>query len=383
MTSNSNEESNVDKPKPSNALLSQLADGKQLRKTTTRVRTRDGKIFEEERKDDGSTVIKSQNREPIPAYLDESTSATKTLPIYTFDVKKGRWIGKSEESTTSTKTKVKSSDDKKEKPVETTTDNNIKELVIISFNVWFANEKWQERQQKLLQILKGKNPDIICLQEVTPRFMEGFCKGISKKNKKICKKKKKKPPFLMHVDNFICEGYDISDNMVGNTVNPYGVLIATRKKTVPMTRLEISSLPSNMARRLVSAKVGPYDWWINTVHLESLNNTPYRVAQLKLIFNDYMGKQGENCMLMGDFNFGERDEENAHLSKNFLDCWTEFAQQKKLSPKMGATCVGERYDRIVVKWDKKSPWKITHFEKLGGHNMPSDHLGICAILTKD
>ncbi len=95
-----------------------------------------------------------------------------------------------------------------------------------------------------------------------------------------------------YTDKFIRDNYMLSDNTVGNTVTPYGVLIASKKNILKMVTLQISALPSNMGRRFLSAKLKMRDsnkyLWVNTVHLESLMNTKYRIAQLQLIFGTYM-----------------------------------------------------------------------------------------------
>ena len=158
-----------------------------------------------------------------------------------------------------------------------------KELTILSYNVWFADQQWKERRTKLLEMLKEINPDIFCLQEVTHRFLWGLCE-----------------------DEYIREHFEISDekdNIKMSTIAPYGVMIGcNRKKSgLSMSALQICRLKSNMNRRLVSGCIrlnGQQTMWINTVHLESLNNAKVRMSQLDDIFGEYVKDQGD-AMLMG------------------------------------------------------------------------------------
>ena len=179
----------------------------------------------------------------------------------------------------------------------------------------------------------------------------------------------------------------MSENQVGTSVTPYGVMIAVKRATLCMCAVQICSLPSNMARRLLSAKVRMKNsqtltMWINTVHLESLANENYRVAQMKLIFEDYMSeeKQGHETMLMGDFNFGDNKPENGFIPKSFMDCWLRYAQMKNIDYLKGDTCCYDRLDRLLVRTKQ---FNVQSFEKLGKVKMPSDHLGICIQLVNN
>merc|ERR1719221_337881 len=140
-----------------------------------------------------------------------------------------------------------------------------------------------------------------------------------------------------------------------------------------MNTLNICRLRSNMNRRLVSSCIqlnGNDTMWINTVHLESLNNAKVRMNQLDDIFNQYAKDQGE-AMLMGDFNFGDNNEgESDHISKEFVDCWREHTNGQSTNSS-GLTCAGRRLDRILLRSEK---WKVMDFKIIGKVNMPSDHL---------
>merc|ERR1712083_726909 len=190
-------------------------------------------------------------------------------------------------------------------------------------------------------------------------------------------------------DAYIRDNFELSDekdNLKMSTISPYGVMMGcNRNKNLSMATLNICRLRSNMGRRLVSGCIrlnGQQTMWINTVHLESLNNAKVRISQLNDIFQEYTKDQGD-AMLMGDFNFGDNNEgESDHISKKFVDCWREMNPVTKLDKKKGIdskglTCAGMRLDRILLR---SKQWKVVRFEIIGKVNMPSDHLGVVAKL---
>ncbi|ETO10314.1 hypothetical protein RFI_27063 [Reticulomyxa filosa] len=198
------------------------------------------------------------------------------------------------------------------------------------------------------------------------------------------------------------------DNENGSRVSPYGVLIAIRRDKLSIKQLQVSDLPSEMCRKLLSAHLNTLDVWVNTIHLESLENQQLRIQQLQLIFETYFKavififiiilllerdskqtnkqtnkqkKQGESsCLLMGDFNYGDKDAENKYIPKDFIDCWLEFARTNHLDVLTGSTCSGDRYDKILAKMQSgKDTWKVSAFEKLGRYFLPSDHLELALV----
>merc|ERR1712129_382085 len=88
---NSNEEENVN-PKPKLNFLSQISKLKKKKKKaiTTRVRTRDGKVFTETINANGSIVRKLEGTEVMPRYLQQNESPTKALPSYVYG-DNGKW----------------------------------------------------------------------------------------------------------------------------------------------------------------------------------------------------------------------------------------------------------------------------------------------------
>ena len=312
-----------------------------------------------------------------------------------------------------------------------------KELSVLSYNIWFEDQERDKRFGKMIEMISSDKPDIICLQEVTPLFMKDF----------FCK------------SNFIQENYLISDHIIPGTFGWYGNIIAINKSIAKSNnhvtfyqskfeiihqdvdneddkskQIEIESL-SNQGRSLISCKVKLCDnsiIWINTVHLESIDeNIVKREKQLKLTLDGYMKnqidqsvkksiiestdasdekenkqdkeKEKENgkdkeinvlSMLMGDFNFDDGDPENEIIknsSYNYNDCYLHYLKickenNIKMNDRLteGITQIYKpnpnvekrrRLDKMLFYCNNKQ-WVLKKYDIIGEWNMPSDHLGI-------
>ena len=165
-------------------------------------------------------------------------------------------------------------------------------LSVMTFNVWFDDMAYVIRLAALARLILASPADVVCLQEVTPRFARLLCGD----------------PALR------AAGYVASDaDGAGATVQPYGVLILCKRGLAPS--FSFHDLPTSMARRLLVATLhtarGPFV--VATVHLESLDNQPRRAAQLAMArqvlsrataaIGGGGGSGGCPSVLCGDFNF--------------------------------------------------------------------------------
>ena len=201
---NTTSQNDIKKPlKPPKNLLSELTKkSKKSKKKAikTRVRNRNGEIYEEIIKSDGTTERKFIGKEILPQYLTEQKA--KELCSFIYDGSTKKW-----KTAINIYAKNKSDDGKESKDETKDTSNNDNnndnndKIRVMSYNIWFAKKKWKERGIKLLQMVKEYNPDIFCFQEVTPRFMELMC------------------------DNeYIRKCYELTDNTVGSTVIPVMIM---------------------------------------------------------------------------------------------------------------------------------------------------------------
>ena len=173
-------------------------------------------------------------------------------------------------------------------------------LSVMTFNVWFDDMAYVIRLAALSRLILASSADVVCLQEVTPRFARLLCED----------------PALR------AAGYVASDaDGAGATVQPYGVMILCKCGLAPT--FSFHDLPTSMARRLLVATLhtarGPFV--VATVHLESLDNQPRRAAQLAMARkvlsrataaigggggggdSGDSGSGGCPSVLCGDFNF--------------------------------------------------------------------------------
>eukprot|EP01084_Bolivina_argentea_P034751 64360_1 len=185
--------------------------------------------------------------------------------------------------------------DKKCKPANNTNDTDIdvkdekepESLIIMSFNIWFGDENFEQRQIELVKILQDIKPDVFSFQEVTKKWLDSFTQIA----------------FIQNTYMLTAIPEDTS------TLNGYGVFIGAKYDKLNVLDLQICKLKSIMGRQLLSMNIQLKNTgetiWINDVHLESKNTTQIRIEQLEIIFDEYIGermKQNES-MLMGDFNF--------------------------------------------------------------------------------
>ena len=345
------------------------------------------------------------------AYINDET---KKLIGYVWNENESKWIW-FEESDISSESINDNKDEKEltqseidEKDEKSSLEAAQSKLRVLSFNIWFDRREQVKRFEKLLEIISSDsiNPDIICLQEVTPFFM----KTILSKNK------------------FMQTNYIISDNPNNpNTFVWYGTLIVIKKSLILnqnanniafyQSEFETKQMRNLLTAKIVSSKSKDYnsEIWVNTVHLESIDeNVEFRKKQLKLIFDTYMNSKqlemnsndsatpsvGKTALLMGDFNFDDGDAENELIDeKIYNDCWKQYIKNCKQSgsinqqsdllingitqiympdPTNDSVKFCRRLDKMLYCSDR---WELESFDIIGEWNMPSDHLGIFSIFA--
>lgn len=246
----------------------------------------------------------------------------------------------------------------------------------------------------IVEILE-KRPDVVCLQEVTPRFAKAA-----------------------RASAVLGGLYVVSPN----AIDRYGVLMLVNKAWAP--RFHEEEMPSVMGRSLLISEftvpsrdgsAPALSYAVATVHLESLNNERTRAEQLKICHAHL--RKFPNAVLTGDFNFdatqtwgdwrkGATPKEPSELENHVLarvmpdwaDVWPLLRPDDDGITFDGGTnpCVHDssermRYDRIMVK---RPPGVITTspeslllplgIERLGMAPIdasgirPSDHYGLLA-----
>jgi endonuclease/exonuclease/phosphatase family metal-dependent hydrolase len=175
------------------------------------------------------------------------------------------------------------------------------ELSVVTWNVWFEDFKFETRTREIIRILKELDADFVCLQEVTPRFVQMICD-----------------------DLWVQKSYCVSD-CDGSTVRPYGVMMLTKFKVAEFHNFDFTE--SMMGRSLLVANYGQR-FAVSTSHFESLNfNMNARIEQLRL--STEILRTIDHSIVCGDFNFSSDWMENAHIPEDFIDIWAHLHPEEK------------------------------------------------------
>ena len=235
------------------------------------------------------------------------------------------------------------------------------EIILMSYNVWFAEENKEERTQILLSHIETHTPDLIALQEMTPPAWE-----------------------ILLESEYVRSTYVVSDAS-GLALTPYGVVWMV-SKTLPMgdARFEYLPLPSNMGRRACILHPPASSRWggMATAHLESMDNHELRMAQAEIIRSHLVELAGDKPFLyVGDTNVrASHTPNNTHLCDTFHPLQDTYHTLD--DPAFSSTMVGEpsmRIDRLFT-----SP--AVHISSLSLLSSPpstleaSDHHGLLSHL---
>lgn len=243
---------------------------------------------------------------------------------------------------------------------------------LLTYNVLADPISTELRIPALLAILKNSDADIIALQEVSDWFIE-----------------------LLLKEKWISAYHFTKQD--GKVLAPRGLLLLSK---TPIKKTTWDFLPSRQKRAylFIETEINGFPFHIATCHLDSfLEDGPKRAEQLKWIFDAL--KPFENSILLGDLNFGDREEpESKTLPADYEDLWLKCKPkdpgytwniQKSLMAKNGSF-PGEpsrRIDRILVKSKKVSPEAVAIVgDKALDANrevFPSDHFGLLGEIIFD
>ena len=243
-------------------------------------------------------------------------------------------------------------------------------LSVLTWNIWFGPLQQKERFKHILSIVQESEPDVICLQEVIPSFLQYLRKDFPE----------------------ILNRYTVSDySGECESVIPYGTF--TMCKNIHNSRFTIHDLPSNMNRKIVVLDIlqctdncSPVVMKVGNVHLESLDNHSIRKIQLEKCSQLLKGPS-DLVVLCGDFNFcSYRNFEptKVPLDNNCLhrtipqyeDLWSTlkpssepgYTYDTAVNTMIAATNFREermRYDRIMLNIVNKENWIASSIHLVG------------------
>jgi poly(A) polymerase len=240
---------------------------------------------------------------------------------------------------------------------------------VLSLNVLFDNHHPERlvtprRTEALLALLSEVRPTLIALQEVKSELLHALL-----------------------AEDWVRQGYTLSDGPAGDTVRPYGQLLLSR---VPPDRLE--QVRFSHSKRAIVAHFGALS--VAVVHLTSdrgRDALARRQGQLERLCAGLTG----DSLLVGDFNFG--DEHTEPLLFDRVDLWPRLRPDEPgmtydpptnaLAAVMSPTGRSRRLDRLMLRADpiRVLPTEITLIgtDPLPASDPPlflSDHYGLSATL---
>ena len=205
------------------AFLAELGNKKRkkkLRHTKTKVTNRLGKVVIEDVK--SGTVTSSKVTTSKPKYIKDMEEGIYHRTPRAFQ--DGRW-----RDLKPTDPQLNGQESK-----EAAMRIYSKGLKVVTYNVWFSEHRQRERAVSLFGILDDSDADVICLQEVTPFFLQ-----------------------LLTEQDWMRKRYMLSDS-VGTSLKgsklTYGVIIAVKKPT-PISVFTLHTLPSRMNRRMLRVSI--------------------------------------------------------------------------------------------------------------------------------
>ena len=192
---------------------------KKLRHTKTKVTNRLGKVVIEDVKSGTATAAKATAK---PKYIKDMEEGIYHRTPRAFQ--NGRWRD------------LKPTDQQLngQESRDAAARIHSKGLTVVTYNVWFSKHRQRERALSLFSILENSDADVICLQEVTPFFLQ-----------------------LLTEQDWMRKRYILSDS-IGTSLKgsqlAYGVIIAVKKPT-PISMFTLHNLPSRMNRRMLRVSI--------------------------------------------------------------------------------------------------------------------------------
>ncbi|KAL6065166.1 Endonuclease [Balamuthia mandrillaris] len=279
------------------------------------------------------------------------------LPIFRFDKEWDEWR------------ETSATNEDEERNEET---RRMEELVVVTFNVLFDHYLKEKihtarRIPVLLELLRRSEADVIGLEEVTRPFLKALL-----------------------AEEWVREGYYVSEIPErGSTITPYGQVLLCR---IPFHSLQMAKFSQNKGVILGCIKLNNRLVYLPVVHLTS----EYHVAehttvskrdallykrkrQLSIVFSGAcpLGldeDDGTDCVLMGDFNFGDEAKENQLIRGDFEDSWLTLHMSEagftfdpsvnNLAALNSQTGASRRLDRILVRSPFRR-WQPTEVTLLG------------------
>jgi len=269
------------------------------------------------------------------------------------------------------------------------------QITLVTYNVCFDPDFFDQRCEHIFQLLQHHKVDIVCLQEVVPKFLDRLKKEV-----------------------WIQQLYYLSNDQIDLSLT-YGCILLSTIQPIVLRRWE---LPTSMGRDCLEAEflLNGQVFKVATIHLESLDFPQKRKEQLMYISQIL---QAPSVTILGDFNF-DSEQNYSHLEykreairrgmpidtvesiplpdnepiendtlkslfPEYKDVWVDcglneesdkgytFDSQKN---RMIKGYERMRYDRILIK---SKFWKPTAISMLGEESIPGGKVGGAIVYPSD
>ncbi|KAL6050999.1 Endonuclease [Balamuthia mandrillaris] len=278
----------------------------------------------------------------VPASPSSSSSRWTGLAPYRWDPEEEAWLPMEKKT-------------RQQVNVETN------EIRVATYNVLFdlymkEHIHTEKRLPAIFDLLKNLDADIIALQEVTQIFL-----------------------IQLLSQDWMKDRY-LSDCDAGYTVTPYGQLLISKYPFYGLSMHKYSKYKKVIMGEFV---INGELLYVPVIHLTSdrtLDPSTKRAQQVEVVFEKTLqdvkaGTGGEqqqtDCILLGDFNFGDGDE-NDIIRDDFKDVWLALRPSEKgytfdverntTASKTTTTGKSRRFDRILVR---SKTWQPCFVEMFG------------------
>ena len=249
------------------------------------------------------------------------------------------------------------------------------EIKMLTYNIWFSDEKMRERMEALGEIVEDLEPDLLAFQEVTHENLA-----------------------ILQKQRWFSRHHMVPPNVAQEGKRHFVVILSS----YPVERWQVYQL-KNSNRTFVLAEtkssissVG-VNFVIATTHLKhSGYNTRIREEQLKESFNIISAY--DNVCVMGDLNIEDKVDGDVILPSPWIDAWlsmpgntdsngytwdrskTPFASVLKRT--VNATSYQARLDRVLCKLPdfKVKEMRVVGDKVTKSGILPSDHFGLFTII---
>jgi endonuclease/exonuclease/phosphatase family metal-dependent hydrolase len=240
---------------------------------------------------------------------------------------------------------------------------------VVTYNVFGDPSGANERASALMAELEEADADILAFQEASSWFLDRL---------------HRQPWVSAYAGTAIG----------GERLSPSGLYLLSK---YPIEGCGVIDLPGDEGRAVLYADIRVHDISVRAavIHLAAdLDGRKIRTEQLQVVFD--LLRDADHGLLLGDFNFGDREPEDWSLEAPYRDLWAELRPgeagytfdlaNNPMAQNNAFACErSRRLDRILLRSEE---WREASITLMGDRALagspalfPSDHFGVIAELV--